>query len=207
MTDSLIPLPTDAIYWRDQLFNLIAPVTMTAEKFDEIWPFVSCVYTHRKTETRFNNSLKVSQYECRLKKSRKSSSSSQSSPAAVDSPTESTIKRRPGNTIKKAGICNVSMKVSRQMSPTPSDLAGSDSKTLTVTIERIGKGNPSDYSCHTHDIEESFRYKRPEVLRNIARAEREKNYSAAQVINALRGVGTAEGSDRLVLVGGASMTR
>jgi hypothetical protein len=36
MTDSLIPLPTVAIYWRDQLFNLIAPVTMTAEEFDEI---------------------------------------------------------------------------------------------------------------------------------------------------------------------------
>ena len=47
MTDSLIPLPSDAIYWREQLFNLVAPVTMTAEKFEEIWPLIS-------------------QYECRL---------------------------------------------------------------------------------------------------------------------------------------------
>ena len=51
MTDSLIPLPSDAIYWREQLFNLVAPVTMTAEKFEEIWPLIS-------------------QYECRLRNHR-----------------------------------------------------------------------------------------------------------------------------------------
>jgi len=175
---------------------------MTAEKFDEIWPFVSCVYTHRKTEMRFNNSLKVSRYECRLKKSRKSSSS-------LAAPTESTIKRRPGSTIREGGICNVTMKVSRQMSLalSNSERLGFDSKILTVTIERIGMGDPSDHPNHTHDIEESFRYKKPEALRNIARAEGEKNYSSAQVINALRGVGTAEGSHRLELVGGAPMIR
>jgi len=37
MTDSLIPLAGDTIYWREQLFDLFAPVTMTAEKFEEIW--------------------------------------------------------------------------------------------------------------------------------------------------------------------------
>jgi hypothetical protein len=50
MTDSLIPLASVAIYWRKQPFDLIAPVTMTAEKFEEIWPLVSCIYSHRKTE-------------------------------------------------------------------------------------------------------------------------------------------------------------
>ena len=35
MTDSLIPLPSDAIYWGEQLFNLVAPVTTTAEKFGD----------------------------------------------------------------------------------------------------------------------------------------------------------------------------
>jgi hypothetical protein len=139
---------------------------------------------------RFNNSLEVSQYECRLRKSRKSS---QSSPT----PTESTIKQRLGSIIREAGVCNVTMKVSRQMPPALPDSGseGLDSKILTVTIERIGNGDPSEHPHHAHDIEESFRYKKPEVLRNISRAEREKNYTSAQVINALRGVGTAEGSD------------
>jgi len=72
------------------------------------------VSTHRKTKMRFNNSLKVSQYGRRLKKSRKPGSSSQSSLAApaVDSLKGSTIKRRPGSTIREASICNVTMKVS-----------------------------------------------------------------------------------------------
>jgi hypothetical protein len=77
----------------------------------------------------------------------------------------------------------------------------------TVTIERVGRGkDTSDYSRHTHDIEERFRYKRPELLRSIAQIEREKSYSSAQVYAVLRGVGTAEGSDRFELAGGASMT-
>jgi hypothetical protein len=68
----------------------------------------------------------------------------------------------------------------------------------TVTIERVGcRKDTSNYSRHTRDIEESFGYKKPELLRSIARVERVKNYSSAQVYGALRGVGTAEGSGRL----------
>jgi hypothetical protein len=78
----------------------------------------------------------------------------------------------------------------------------------TVTIERVGRGkDTSNYNHHTHDIEESVHYKRPELLRSIARVEREKNYTSAQVYAALRGVGRAEGSDRFELADGASMTR
>jgi hypothetical protein len=49
-------------YWYEQLFDLIAPVTMTAEKFEEIWPLVSCVY--KEEVQRY---LKINQYECRLR--------------------------------------------------------------------------------------------------------------------------------------------
>jgi hypothetical protein len=96
----------------------------------------------------------------------------------------------------EAGICNVTMKITREMK-------GKE----PVTIERIGElGKDSDdYSRHTRNVEESFRCKKPELLLSIARAEREKSYSSAQVFSALRKVETAEGSDRLELAGGASM--
>jgi len=84
------------------------------------------VPVHIERQMRFNNSLKVSKCECRLKKSWKSSSSSQS-PLAVDSPEGNTIKRRPGSTIREAGICNVTMKMSRQI-----PLALSDSKEIRL---------------------------------------------------------------------------
>jgi len=77
-----------------------------------------------------------------------------------------------------------------------------------VTIQRVGGGkDTSDYSRHTHDNQESFRYKRPELLWSIARVEREKNYLSAQVYSALRGVGTTEGSNRFELAGGASINQ
>jgi len=50
MTDSLIPLVSGAIYWREQLFDLVAPATVTAEKFEETWPLV---YSHRQTQKTF----------------------------------------------------------------------------------------------------------------------------------------------------------
>jgi len=71
--DRLSPLASDAIYWREQLFDFVSPVTVTAEKFGEIWPLFSCIYRCRKTEKRFKDTLEASQYECRLRKSRESS--------------------------------------------------------------------------------------------------------------------------------------
>jgi hypothetical protein len=79
------------------------------------------------------------------------------------------------------------MKVSRQMPLALLDLGleGLDSKILTVTIERIGDGDPSDHPHHTHDVEESFRYKKPEILRNIARAERERRIIPLHMLSML----------------------
>jgi len=44
---------SDAIYWREQPFDLAAPVTMIAEEFKGILPLVSCVYSHRKDREEF----------------------------------------------------------------------------------------------------------------------------------------------------------
>jgi hypothetical protein len=70
MTDSLA---SGALSSRcEQLFVLVALVTMTAEKLKEIWPLVSSVYIHRKKEKKFKGTLKVSQDECRRRKVPKS---------------------------------------------------------------------------------------------------------------------------------------
>ena len=42
---------------------------------------------------------------------------------------------------------------------------------------------------------------------HLAAAEAAKGYAPAQVLNALKGIGTLEGSQRLVEVGGAHLTR
>jgi len=134
MTDSLIPLASDAIYWGEQLFDLVAPVTMTEEKFEEIWPLVSCVYSHRKTEKRFKGTVKVSHYGCRLRKSRKSSN------ARADNPEGTNLKRRPCSTNREAGICNVTMKITREIE---------GKKTVTIErIEKLGKDSNSSDGRH-----------------------------------------------------------
>lgn len=71
----------------------------------------------------------------------------------------------------------------------------------TVTIYR------EDEHDHQHTMEDSFRIKIPKALQVIAKAERSKNYSAAQVFNAMRGIGTENGSNQLELAGGGSLTR
>jgi len=107
----------------------------------EIWPLVNCVYSHRKTEERLKGTLKVSQYECRLRKSRKSSSVRADNLGG----TTSNLNRRPCSTNREAGICNVTMKITREME-----------RKRTVTIEKIGKPgkDSSDATVVTHDIEE-----------------------------------------------------
>lgn len=75
-------------------------------------------------------SVRVQKYECRIPKSKKSST-------AKDAPDNKVIKRR-HSSIQDQGLCQVRINVSR-----PVD--GS-----AVTIQRI-----DEYS-HTHDIKESF---------------------------------------------------
>ena len=71
----------------------------------------------------------------------------------------------------------------------------------TATIERL------DENTHSHDIEESFRVKKPTMLLNLLRTEAAKNYSASHIYHAFRGAGTLEGSTRLEQIGGASLKR
>ena len=70
----------------------------------------------------------------------------------------------------------------------------------TVTIERL-----DDYE-RSHDLERSREIAPSGLAIQLARAEAEKGYSAAQILNALRGVGTAKGSKRLEEVGGAHLS-
>ncbi|KAF8441166.1 hypothetical protein BGX38DRAFT_1272784 [Terfezia claveryi] len=76
--------------------------------------------------------------------------------------------------IRDSYLCNVRMKVSRLVD-------GS-----AVTIERL------DEHTHSHDIEESFRIKKPSILLEYIKSEAAKNYSAAQIYHAVRGAGTHE---------------
>ena len=71
----------------------------------------------------------------------------------------------------------------------------------TVTTEWL------DDSEHSHDLERSREITPSGLAIQLARAEAEKGYSAAQILNALRGVGAAEGSKRLEEAGGAHLRR
>ncbi|RPB29801.1 hypothetical protein L211DRAFT_832501 [Terfezia boudieri ATCC MYA-4762] len=44
MSEAMIPISTDALHYRTLLFELSKPVTIPAEKFDEIWLYVDSVY-------------------------------------------------------------------------------------------------------------------------------------------------------------------
>jgi len=55
--------------------------------------------------------------------------------------------------------------------------------------------------------EDSFQVTKPVAIHAVAKEERAKNYSAAQVFNAMKGVGTPNGSEQLELAGGGSLTR
>jgi len=55
--------------------------------------------------------------------------------------------------------------------------------------------------------EDSFQVKKPVAIHAVAKEERAKNYSAAQVFNAMKVVGTPNGSEQLELASGGSLTR
>ena len=172
----MMPISPDALHSRALLFDLTKPVTMPSEMFSETWSYVDSVYTKlRGEELQAYGKVRVQKYECRLRKSKKSSTAKSASDNKV-------IKRR-HSSIREQGICQVRIKVSR-----PVD--GS-----AVTIERM------DEYTHTHDIEESFRIKKPSILVNYIATEAAKNYSASQIYHAFRGAGTAEGSERLANLG------
>lgn len=172
----------DILHSRTLLFELSKPVIMSIETFNETWPYVDSVYTKlRGEQLHGSGTVRVQKYECRLRKSKSSST-------ARDASSDKVIKRK-HSSIRDHGLCQVRIKVSR-----PVD--GS-----AVTIERI------DECTHTHDIEESFRVKKRSILLDYIAIEAAKNYSTAQIFHALRGAGTLEGSEKLVALGGSSLTK
>ena len=182
MSDSMMPISEDALHHRTLLFELSKPVILSPAKFEEVWPYVDSVYrTLRGVELKCNGTIRVQKYECRLRKSSKSGT-------AKVAPDGKIIKRR-HSSIRDKDLCHVQIKVSR-----PVD--GS-----AVTIERFNEHS------HSHDIEESFRVKKPSILLGFIKCEAGKNYSAAQIYHAFRGAGTHEGSERLQELGGSSLKR
>lgn len=177
MSEVLMPVSVDALHYRSLLFDLSTPVVIPADKFDEVWPYVDSVYTKLQSELlQCNGTMRVQKYECRLRKSSKSGT-------ARVAPEGTIIKRR-NSRIRDKHLCHVRIKVSRPVDGT------------AVTIERL------DEHTHTHDIEESFRIKKPSILLGYLRSEAAKNYSAAQIYHAFRGA-----QQRLGELGGSSLKR
>lgn len=75
MTDTMIPLSEHILKYRPLLFSLHAdpPLSLSKELFDEVWPYISCVYSLKQRREQKNDMAIVEKYECRLRKSRKSS--------------------------------------------------------------------------------------------------------------------------------------
>jgi hypothetical protein len=46
MNNGIIPVPDEVLKYRSLLFDLATPITLPAEEFGEVWPFVSSVYTN-----------------------------------------------------------------------------------------------------------------------------------------------------------------
>ncbi|KAL1964710.1 hypothetical protein VTN77DRAFT_6736 [Rasamsonia byssochlamydoides] len=63
----LIPNPPDLQAWRERLFNVDEPITLTEEQFQTYFPHVDNVYSHRSTQ-RYKRKPFISHYwDCRLK--------------------------------------------------------------------------------------------------------------------------------------------
>ncbi|KAF8428782.1 hypothetical protein EV426DRAFT_585898 [Tirmania nivea] len=181
-TEAMMPISADALHYRTILFELSKPVTISPQIFDEIWPYVDSVYSKLQQELlQAYGTVRVQKYECRLRKSRKSSV------AQVSADTDGKVIKRRQSSIRNADLCNVRIKVSRPVDGT------------AVTVERL------DEHTHTHDIEESFRIKKPSILVGYIKSEAAKNYSAAQIYHAVLGAGTHEGAEWLKELGGSSL--
>ena len=182
MSESMIPIAVDALHYRTLLFEHSKPVSICADKFNEVWPYVDSVYCVLREEVlQCNGTICVQTYECRLRKSIKSSTAKVAE--------ESKIIKWRHNSVRDKHLCHVQIKVSRPVDGT------------AITIERLNE--------HTlfHDVEECFRLKKPSILREYIKSEASKHYSAAQIYHAFCGAGTHEGSARLGEIGGSSLKR
>ncbi|KAL9094297.1 MAG: hypothetical protein Q9165_003437 [Trypethelium subeluteriae] len=63
----LIPHPRELDAWREKLFHIEEPITLTEEEFQTYWPHVDNVYSHRSTQ-KYKRKPFISHYwDCRLK--------------------------------------------------------------------------------------------------------------------------------------------
>jgi len=132
------------------LFELSKAVIIPPEIFNEIWPYVDSVYTTLQQELlQAHDTVRVQKYECRLRKSRKSSTA-----RVADG---KVIKCR-HSSMRDTDLCNVRIKVSCPVDGT------------SVTFERL------DEHIHTHDIEGSFHTKKTSILLGYFKSEACKFY-------------------------------
>ena len=129
-----------------------------------------------------NGELEVQKYECRLRKSKKGGKPPPGPAGGV--------KKCYGKTVRVPGLCDVRIKIVRTVSAP-----------ITITIQRL------DEHEHSHTLERSREIAPSTLALQLAATEAAKGYAPAQVLNALRGIGTPEGSTRLIEVGGAHLTR
>jgi hypothetical protein len=173
----MIPLLSNASQWKKNLFQLRSQVVTTGDVSNTYRLLVDSVYTKLGGRlVQQNQTIEGQKYECRLRASK--------IPATARSNTEGKINRRQSS-VRDRDQCDVRMKIMRDVAPPH-----------TVTIERL------DEHEHTHDLEAGFRIRKPTILKRAIRAEVEKNCSSAQILHAVRGAGTAKGSETLPTAGG-----
>ncbi|KAF8458120.1 hypothetical protein BGX38DRAFT_1265408 [Terfezia claveryi] len=181
MSEAMMPISADALHYRTLLFELNNPIVISADKFNEIWPYVDSVYTTlQQALLQCNGTVQVQKYECRLRKSSKSATARVAAEGKI-------IKRR-NSSIRDKNLCHVRIKVSRPVDGT------------AVTIERL------DEHIHSHDIEESFRIRKPSILLGYLKSEAAK-ITLRLKYTMLYGAGTHEGSEQLRKLGGSSLKR
>ncbi|KAF8419735.1 hypothetical protein EV426DRAFT_676556 [Tirmania nivea] len=74
MSAAMMSISADTPHLRDMLFDLSKPVTVSPETFDNVWPYVDSVYTKlRSGLLQAYGTVRIQKYECRLRKSRTSS--------------------------------------------------------------------------------------------------------------------------------------
>ena len=152
-----------ALALRDRIFSLEEDISVTSEEFNAAWPLVSCVYSVRTTKSQRNGEVLMKGGECRLKKSRVSSTS-----RPLDELQSG--KRRPGTNRRPADQCQVTFRIDHDLT------------TGYVKMRRTNK----DGSLHTHTMQASFDVKQPEILREICREEKKKGLPTAQILHSIR---------------------
>ncbi|KAI9722281.1 MAG: hypothetical protein M1812_001753 [Candelaria pacifica] len=63
----LVPNPPNLQEWRQKLFNVDKPITLTAEEYQTYFPHVDNVYSHRSTQTYKRKQFVSHYWDCRLK--------------------------------------------------------------------------------------------------------------------------------------------